>query len=421
MEMVKLKMRTIYKTFLSFIVFLLLVVIALGVSYLFYDKILENDSDIEVTGPLSINYIDGKKIQVIDYDTLSFSITNSSSKTEYYNIGFLQVRGNGDYKIKNNEVVIAEGKLKSIDEITTEYFEIKKGETKIFTLEINNSNNDILTAILNIRDKERNIITFADTILKNTPASENSLTKVGEESAIEDEGLIKNYDDISTSYYFRGNTQNNYVYFADFMWRIVRINGDGTIRLVLDGVTDSLTTYYSTTNPNYSYVNSELEKHLKDWYDLYISDYSEYIANTKFCSDITHDDNYNYNAYVRIMTNKIPTLNCLGNNVTSNIGTLTIDEVILAGASPSHQNINYYLYNENIKDLWYTLSGAKGNSTSINLFMVDANGNIKTDVNGNLYRQARPVINLIKNIEVTGNGTKDQPYMIGDLNDGVTR
>lgn len=412
MEMVKLKMRTIYKSFLSFIVFLLLIVVSLGITYLFYDKVLENESDIEVTGSLSINYIDGKKINVLDNDTISFSITNSGSKKEYYSIGFLQVRGNGKYILKYNNSIVSEGELKSIDEITTEYLDIDKGETKIFTLEIINTNENNLTALLNIRDKEGSIVTFSNTILNNVSVSENSLTKVGVEAAIEDEGLIKNYDDTNVSYYFRGNVKNNYVNFAGFTWRIVRINGDGTVRLVLDGVTDTLATYYSKTNPSYSYNESELEKHLQEWFTLYLNDYADYIANAKYCNDINYSDNYSYNSYIRIITNKIPSLNCLGDSVTNNIGTLTIDEIVLAGASVNSQNIHYYLHNESINNLWYTLSGAKGDNTSLNLFMVDQNGNIKTDVKGDLYRNVRPVINLIKNIEVTGDGTINNPYKI---------
>ena len=44
------------------------------------------------------------------------------------------------------------------------------------------------------------------------------------------------------------------------------------------------------------------------------------------------------------------------------------------------------------------------------MFMVDNNGNIRTDINGNLYRNVRPVINLVKNIEMEGNGTAENPY-----------
>lgn len=42
-------------------------------------------------------------------------------------------------------------------------------------------------------------------------------------------------DAYGTSYYYRGNVTDNYVYFAGFYWRIVRINGDGTVRVIYDG------------------------------------------------------------------------------------------------------------------------------------------------------------------------------------------
>ena len=40
-------------------------------------------------------------------------------------------------------------------------------------------------------------------------------------------------DDYGTSYYFRGNPIDNYVEFAEMCWRIVRIEGDGSIKLIL--------------------------------------------------------------------------------------------------------------------------------------------------------------------------------------------
>ena len=200
--------------------------------------------------------------------------------------------------------------------------------------------------------------------------------------------------------------------FAGFTWRIVRINGDGTVRLILDGVTDILATYYTDESTNFEFKNSAMEEYLKEWFELNLNDYVDYIANTKFCNDISHDEIYNYNSYARIITNKIPTLNCLGASYIGNIGIISIDEVILAGADTLHSNQKYYLYNETIEDVWYTMSGAKGKDSSINMFMVDKNGNVQTNITGNLYRNVRPVINLIKNLEVTGNGTIDNPYKI---------
>ncbi len=45
--------------------------------------------------------------------------------------------------------------------------------------------------------------------------------------------LASTDDDYGTSYYFRGAVKNNYVQFANKCWRIVRIIGDGSVKLVL--------------------------------------------------------------------------------------------------------------------------------------------------------------------------------------------
>ena len=51
-------------------------------------------------------------------------------------------------------------------------------------------------------------------------------------------GLYKTDDyDGNPTYYFRGDTQNNYVYYAGYYFRIVRINSDGSIRIIYDGTT----------------------------------------------------------------------------------------------------------------------------------------------------------------------------------------
>ena len=59
-------------------------------------------------------------------------------------------------------------------------------------------------------------------------------------------GLYKGEDDYTTyesstakdnfTYYYRGDVQNNWVSFGDFLWRIIRINGDGSIRMIYSGL-----------------------------------------------------------------------------------------------------------------------------------------------------------------------------------------
>ena len=48
-------------------------------------------------------------------------------------------------------------------------------------------------------------------------------------------GIYETTDNLGTSYYYRGDVENNYVKFAGYYWRIIRINGDGSIRIIYDG------------------------------------------------------------------------------------------------------------------------------------------------------------------------------------------
>ena len=67
----------------------------------------------------------------------------------------------------------------------------------------------------------------------------------------------------TTSYYYRGDIENNYVKFGkdnsgnDLYWRIVRINGDGSIRMIYTGTSTTATGYNTgILNRNNSYYTS---------------------------------------------------------------------------------------------------------------------------------------------------------------------
>ena len=61
--------------------------------------------------------------------------------------------------------------------------------------------------------------------------------------ATNNEGMYAAEDDLGTSYYFRGAVNNNWVKFGKdssgkyIYWRIIRINGDGSIRMIYTGTT----------------------------------------------------------------------------------------------------------------------------------------------------------------------------------------
>ncbi len=88
--------------------------------------------------------------------------------------------------------------------------------------------------------------------------------------ATTDEGLFTAEDDDGTSYYYRGAVRNNYVSFAGFMWRIIRRNGDGSIRLIYSGK--------STSDTGEAVTVGNSQYNVKYWDPTYVG----YKYNEKF-------------------------------------------------------------------------------------------------------------------------------------------
>ena len=86
-------------------------------------------------------------------------------------------------------------------------------------------------------------------------------------------------DDYGTSYYYRGNVIDNYVNFAGMCWRIVRISGDGSIKLILE---DQDEVCSSTMNGNWNIPTTT-----GGTINYGNFGYTEYEANTLTASDGT--------------------------------------------------------------------------------------------------------------------------------------
>ena len=54
-------------------------------------------------------------------------------------------------------------------------------------------------------------------------------------------GLYKTTDADGDTYFYRGAVKNNYVSFGGYIWRIVRINGNGSVRMIYSGTSTSAT------------------------------------------------------------------------------------------------------------------------------------------------------------------------------------
>ncbi len=399
-------MRLRFKSALSFIFLLIAVCAFLGVGYVFYDKI-SNDSDIVVDGKITINYLSGKKFALNGNDEVSFSVTNNDMETKYYYIQLTDIYAKDvSYELTSSDNLKITNELKS--EIISNQVSINPQETVNYTIKFKTKDNEKYSGTIQIGEKTDENNTFADAILANNKINETGLTKNGE-SATMDEGFLKSTDDLGEAYYFRGAVSNNNVRFADKDWKIVKINGDGSVKLVLDGTIDELNKYYEN---GYGFENSQVYQTLNNWFDVYLNNYSDYIAYYKFCNDIVAEDESSYYiGYSRVITNKIPMYVCLGTKVNSKIGLLTADEVSMAGASTS-ENKSFYLYSDKISSAYYLMTGAKYENDLYYPFLVGQDGNIITDTSGNLLRAVRPVINIIKNAKVTGDGTLQNPYQI---------
>ena len=313
-----------------------------------------------------------------------------------------------------------------------------------------------------------------DSITYNLSAT--TLTETELETDKSDKGLYQGTDDYGTTYYYRGNVKNNIVYFAGFYWQIVRINGDGSIRLIYDGTEKNATgvkqsinnetyqfnsLYNDPTYVGYMYGNpdgttfdevhtnttsSTIKTTVDNWYKTNIVDkgYSSYISNAVgFCGDrslpagiwSTNDNGDGVNntprtsyfgAYVRYAKN-VAQFTCpepsrdlytttdssIGNKVlTYPVGLITYDELVFAGMDQRHINKLSWAYST--KHYW---------TMSPSLFVVSwgranewgfhSTGNLNPWWYVGSSLGARPVINLKANVRISGGtGTANEPYVI---------
>ena len=129
--------------------------------------------------------------------------------------------------------------------------------------------------------KAPTVSTLAQTILAKNEVKAPITTPGAAVSTASEALLASTEDDYGTSYYFRGEVKNNYVEFANKCWRIVRIGGDNTIKLILHNDNTS-----NTSNPC-----SSANSHTTAAFAHYNGDTYTSVFNS----------NYDDNAYVGFM------------------------------------------------------------------------------------------------------------------------
>ena len=91
-----------------------------------------------------------------------------------------------------------------------------------------------------------------------------------------------NTEDNKVTYYFRGSVENNYVSFAGFIWRIVRINEDGSIRVIKQ---DSIgNNSFNLHNTSFGYDTSQVG------YMYGVADTKQKYGDVNGDGSITSDD-----------------------------------------------------------------------------------------------------------------------------------
>lgn len=342
-----------------------------------------------------------------------------------------------------------------------------------------NSNNIIL------QDKDDEI-TLAEAIMLNniivtpvtTPGIDASLTT--------ENSFLKSADNDGSTYYFRGNVDNNYVEFGTYkreiyvftrqhddvvgneyyntlaecqtaydrysydpdgrksvctkyrsigdpiMWRIIRINGDGTVRMIMQDSIGALA--YNSTYNNEKYVgytydknmtetDSTIKEYLEDWYDDTIGDFpnlDNLVATTKFCNDTSGKElietTYYYAGNGR-MSLKSPSFKCAQTNETYGgeynlkIGLPTVDEFVFAGvtsynpANPT--NTSVYIYNG-----WFRWTMTPSVVTTAYAMPFVGSASFNRNVAFIDY-SVSPVINIKADAAlIKGTGRADTPYII---------
>ena len=379
---------------------ILLVLAVVGLSYAFFSAYIkgsETDTTIEGTGAkLSLIYTDGKSIITASNimpgwsATKTFTVTNDGEADTYYklkisNITNAFVDGGLTFSIASSDggTSVTEQAVGTTTRTITNSIAIVQGKTHTYTVTakyINLSKDQTsdlgksFSYTIGIEASRESESTLVNKILSDNEIKDPATTPGKSVSSSSEALLASTEDDYGTSYYFRGAVKNNYVQFANKCWRIVRITGDKSVKLILhndntSGATNpcssannstnaafakySGTTYTSAFNTSFSdnaYIGfmygtvgsssynvthannnkSTVLTNLETWYENNLSSYEKYLADTIWCNDksIFSGNGYGtnttyYDTYNRLNTTKVPTLIC---NTNNNLSRFTVSD-----------------------------------------------------------------------------------------------
>lgn len=212
---------------------------------------------------------------------------------------------------------------------------------------------------------------------------------------------------------FRGQNPNNYVSFADRIWRIVKINKAGNINIIVTtekaDINDEWDDRYNTEKGSQRGINNFLLSRtfttIKSFYDTTLSSYSDYLTTFDLCVGKRLEES----------TDKSGNLECNEKIEKQNIGLLPIYDYMNASLdglcqttiSKECQNYNYLADN---KFKWWTMTADM--NTTFDVFYVNSRGQVVSDY-ASSNGQNRFVVALSRDVLFkSGDGTENNPYTI---------
>ena len=272
-------------------------------------------------------------------------------------------------------------------------------------------------------------------------------------------------------YYYRGELENNHVFFANYCWRILRTTETGGVKLIYNGPKNGNHCYLTSENADNSWTigasafnnngrglmasgytygdelrgttDSTLKTEIDNWYRNNMLDYTDYLEDTIWCNDRTYvhndsspsaDNAYNFGTYTRLVTNRTGplvkgaeacpnvedryTVNAVNGNglLTYPVATITADEALLIGFTPSDSyNINTFVGS----GFFWTMTPShimgsdyanQSRHFGVMAGMADNTGFVNTDY---YVMRIRPSISLSNGVTLTGgDGSATNPYTI---------
>lgn len=230
--------------------------------------------------------------------------------------------------------------------------------------------------------------------------------------------------DMGNGFYFRGEDVENYIIFDGILWRIVKLNIDGTIKIIEDGRRKTVAWDNSfNSEKNYKYgindfinseigINSSIKNSLDNIYeseDIISNEAKGYIKKTDLCigKRSTQDT---------INDGSIECSNVIENQY---LGLLQLNEYFIASLDTncidiSSRACSNYNYLANFDSSYWTLTANKDNTYQV--FMIKS---LPALSNASSRNMNRLVINISSNTNVKGEGTKDNPYVVAGFDSNL--